>query len=147
VGESQFAIDGSGLVVIAVVAPLLGLVLRRRWLGRGGGTFEASLRLRSGRASSRGWSLGVGRYSGERLEWFRVFSVSLRPKRVYSRGELGVVSRRTPRGTEAFALYSGHVVLSCRTDSGPIEIAMSDNASTGFLAWLEAAPPGRDRRP
>jgi hypothetical protein len=147
VGESQFAIDGTSLVVVTVVAPLLGLVLRRRWLGRSGGTFEASLRLRSGPTASRGWSLGVGRYSGERLEWFRVFSVSLRPKRVYSRGELGVESRRTPSGAEAFALYSGHVVLGCRTDSGPIEIAMSDNASTGFLAWLEAAPPGSDRRP
>jgi hypothetical protein len=38
------------------------------------------------------------------------------------------------------------VVVSVRLDSGKtIELAMSQNALMGFLAWTEAAPPGYDR--
>ena len=28
----------------------------------------------------RGWLLGLGRYSGDALEWFRIFSLSPRPR-------------------------------------------------------------------
>jgi hypothetical protein len=36
------------------------------------------------------------------------------------------------------------VVVECRVTEGDgrVELAMSDGALTGFLAWLEAAPPG-----
>jgi len=37
-------------------------------------------------------------------------------------------------------------VVTCRTPTGLLEVAMSPAALTGFLAWLEAAPPGRPRR-
>jgi len=35
-------------------------------------------------------------------------------------------------------------VVECRgrNGDGTVELAMSDAALTGFLAWLEAAPPG-----
>jgi hypothetical protein len=36
------------------------------------------------------------------------------------------------------------VVVSCQTPAGPVELAMSPSALTGFSAWLEAAPPGTD---
>jgi hypothetical protein len=51
------------------------------------------------------------------------------------------------------SLGTGVVVLECRasrdpaghgrprTGAGPVELAMSEAALTGFLAWLEAAPP------
>ena len=48
-----------------------------------------------------------------------------------------------PAGVEAYSLYSGHIIVSCQTPSGPLEVAMSPQALTGFLAWLEAAPPGQ----
>ncbi len=132
----------SGLLLLLVL--LLGAVLlvRRRWISRNGGTFELSVRVRSGR-SGRGWTLGVARYTGDGLEWFRVFSLAPRPRFVYRRAELEYVGRREPEGVEAYSLYSGHIVVSCRTLSGPLEVAMSPSALTGFLAWLEAAPPGR----
>ena len=120
-------------------------MVRRRWLSRNGGTFEFSVRVRPGRAG-RGWALGVGRYTGDDLEWFRIFSLALRPRFRYRREELEFVARRDPEGAEAFSLYSGHIVVSCRTPSGLLEVAMSPAALTGFLAWLEAAPPGRPRR-
>ena len=53
----------------------VALIVRRRLLSRHGGTFELSYRVRPDTAG-RGWLLGLGRYSGETLEWFRIFSLS-----------------------------------------------------------------------
>ena len=58
-------------------------------------------------ASARGWTLGLGRYSGDQLEWFRIFSFS--PAQVHLRPPMTVAERRTPHGAEAFSLYPGHV--------------------------------------
>ena len=101
----------AALVALALLA--LGLlVLRRRVITRGGGTFDCSLRLGEG-SYGKGWVLGIGRYSGERLEWYRVFSYSMRPRRVLSRRDLQVVERRDPHGAEVFSLLSGAVVVRC----------------------------------
>ncbi len=53
----------------------------------------------------------------------------------------------TPSAPRPYSLYSGHIIVSCQTPSGPLEVAMSPDALTGFLAWLEAAPPGRRQPP
>lgn len=138
-------VDVGGLLALVVVAYGVALLVRRRWLSRNGGTFEVSVRVRPGRAG-RGWVLGVGRYTGDELEWFRIFSLGVRPRFRYRRAELEFLSRRDPERVESYSLYSGHIVVSCRTPSGLLEVAMSPAALTGFLAWLEAAPPGRPRR-
>jgi len=138
----EWLVDSAGVLLFLLLLYGLALVVRRRWISRNGGTFEFSVRVRSGRAG-RGWVLGLGRYTGGNLEWFRIFSLSPRPRLTYKRSELEYVGRRDPAGVEAYSLYSGHVVVSCRTPSGPLEVAMSPEALTGFLAWLEAAPPGR----
>ena len=138
----EWLADSLGGLLLLLVLYAIGLVFRRRWISRNGGTFELSVRVRPGRAG-RGWILGVARYTGDGLEWFRVFSLAPRPRFVYSRADLQYVGRREPEGAEAYSLYSGHVIVTCRTPTGPLEVAMSPNALTGFLAWLEAAPPGR----
>ena len=92
----------------------------------------------------RGWLLGIGRYSGQSLEWFRIFSLSPRPKRVWARDLLEYAGRRAPAGAEEMSLYDGHVVASCRYDGEPLEIAMSEASLTGFQSWLESGPPGTD---
>jgi len=140
----ELLLDSAGLLLLLVLLYGAALVLRRRWLSRDGGTFESSVRFRSER-SGRGWVLGVGRYTGGVLEWFRVFSLAPRPRFVYRREDLTFVSRRDPEGVEEYSLYSGHIVVTCRTPSGLLEMAMSPSALTGFLAWLESAPPGRPR--
>jgi hypothetical protein len=142
-------LDIVGALAAVGAAVLVLLFVRRRILSRKGGTFECSLRMRPVRrgaaSASRGWELGLGRYDGERLEWFRVFSFLPRPKAVFDRS-LEVLSRRKPHGAEAFSLYPGHLVLSVRLDTGQvIEMAMSERALTAFLAWTEAAPPGQER--
>jgi len=138
-------LDAVGLLLLLALLYGVALVARRRGISRHGGTFECSVRVRSARAG-RGWVLGVSRYSGDHLEWFRIFSLSVRPKLRLSRGDLEYVGRRDPEGAESYSLYSGHVIVTCETADGPLEIAMSPEALTGFLAWLEAAPPGQRLR-
>jgi len=132
----------AAVLVVAFVAVAV-LAIRRRLITRRGGTFDCSLRLRRG-TSGQGWALGVGRYAGDTLEWYRVFSYALRPRRVLARQELEIVDRRMPEGAEVFALLSGAVVVCCREGGGgTVELAMGEDVLTGFLAWLEAASPGQ----
>jgi Protein of unknown function (DUF2550) len=141
----QWLVDIAGALLLLVLVYGIILVVRRRWISRHGGTFEFSVRVRSGRAG-RGWVLGVGRYSGGDLEWFRIFSLDPRPKLSFRRSELEYTGRRDPGGVESYSLYSGHIIVTCRTPDGTLEVAMSPEALTGFLAWLEAAPPGQRSR-
>jgi hypothetical protein len=147
----QWFVDSVGGLLLLVLLYGLCLVVRRRWIARSGGTFDLSLRDAQHRARpdkvGRGWVLGVGRYSGDDLEFFRIFSVSPRAMRVLDRGDLRFQSQRAPDGAEAHALYAGHVVVVLERDEGPLELAMASDALTGFQAWLEAAPPGRRPRP
>jgi hypothetical protein len=141
----QWVADAAGAVLVLVLLYGLCLVIRRRWISRHGGTFEFSVRVRPTKAG-RGWVLGVGRYSGDVLEWFRIFSVLPKPKLVLHRADLTFEGRRDPVGSETYSLYAGHVIVQCRTSMGLLEVAMSPDALTGFLAWLEAAPPGQQMR-
>ena len=137
----QWLLDAAGVLLGLVLLYGVALVIRRRVLSRHGGTFELSYRVRSERAG-RGWLLGLGRYSGDTLEWFRIFSLSPRPKRVWQRAELSYGARREPEGVEQVSLYPDHVVVSCTTPAGGLELAMGESSLTGFQAWLESGPPG-----
>ena len=126
---------------IVALALLLAVAVRRRGLQAAGGTVELSLRLKRP-GHGRGWVNGVGRFVDDELRWYRVFSLSLRPRRVLSRRELQVVRRREPSGAEHLALLEGAVVMECRVGDRPVELAMQPSTVTGFLAWLESGPPG-----
>jgi hypothetical protein len=89
--------------------------------------------------------LGIGRYAGDELEWYRVFSYATRPRRSFSRRGLRVVESRAPDGVEVYSLLSGAVVVRCLDQDTPVELAMGDASLTGFLSWLESAPPGVPR--
>jgi hypothetical protein len=134
-------VEAVALALAVVVVLLIFLALRRRYLLRGGGAIDMSLRVRFGRIG-RGWALGVGRYAAEDLQWYRVFTLSPRPARTLSRRNLEVIGRRTPQGAETWAVQAAAVVIECRDGNGPVQLAMSPEAVTGFLSWLEAAPPG-----
>lgn len=135
--------------LVLVVLAILLLAVRRRWLARQGGTFECSARLRVSHPSG-GWALGVARYNGEMLEWFRFFSYAFRPRLSLRRTDVRVLESRDPDPVEALALYEGQRVLTLtgREPAGPTrpagrwELAMDPDSMTGLLAWLEAAPPG-----
>ncbi|WP_344492852.1 DUF2550 domain-containing protein [Streptomyces enissocaesilis] len=136
----------SGSVVALVLVGLFVFGLRRRLIQRSGGTFDCSLRWNTPEepdTSGKGWVYGVARYSGDRIDWFRVFSYAPRPRRVLERSAIEVLSRRAPEGEEELALLSDHCILGCAHRGTRLELAMSEDALTGFLAWLEAAPPGQ----
>ncbi|QGN35392.1 DUF2550 family protein [Microlunatus sp. Gsoil 973] len=143
-----------GVVLVLLAAVLVGLAVRRRWLARNGGTFECSMRHRphddGTTTPSTGWVLGVARYGGDDLEWFRFFSLAWWPKYTFRRSEVSILEHRAPTAAEAVALYADQEVVSVTTGSGDNfeyrDLAMSPDSLTGMLSWLEAAPPGINRR-
>jgi hypothetical protein len=137
----QVVLDAAGAVLLLVLLYGIALVVRRRVLARAGGTFELSYRARSDKAG-RGWVLGLGRYAGENLEWFKIFSLSPRPKALWDRADVEYAGQRLPTRVEALSLYADHVVVSCNTLEGVLELAMTPASLTGFQSWLEAMPPG-----
>lgn len=137
----RLAVDAAWLFVVFLVLMLgaaCALAFRRVLLDRGGGTVECGLRRPGG-----SWQLGVAAYRSEELRWYHAFGVLLTPAEVLGRGTLSVVSRRRASLDEMASLGEDIVVVECRgVGGGSVELAMSEAAVTGFLAWLEAAPPG-----
>jgi hypothetical protein len=112
-----------------------------------------------------GWRLGVLSYQRDELYWYGALGVLLRPEQVFQRRSLAVVSRRPVDEPEVAALGAGRIVVEVTAtrpagdgsgaagspgasgspgSAGDVhwQLAMSDAALTGFLAWLEASPPG-----
>jgi Protein of unknown function (DUF2550) len=140
----RLALDAGWLLVIVLVIALAaatGIAVRRTLIERGGGSVECGLR----RARDRRWRLGLAAYQPDELRWYPIFGLRLRPGEVYARHTLNVVSRRPADPVEMTSVGSGTVVVECDVGEGAdrrVELALSDDALTGFLAWLEAAPPG-----
>lgn len=131
-----------GAVLLLVAAVLVWLAFRRLRALRSGGV-HAALRTRLD-DTGKGWHLGVGRYQGDEFVWFRVLSLRPGPDRVISRSALEIADRRDPSGPELYSMPPSSRVLRFReTGAAEIELAMSPDALTGFLSWLESAPPGR----
>ncbi|GAA1813833.1 hypothetical protein GCM10009835_36960 [Planosporangium flavigriseum] len=133
--------EGIGIGVFVLLLALGVLFLRRGFIARSVGTIELSWRL-STVVPGRGWSPGIGRFAGDELRWYRMFSFSLRPRRTLSRRAVEIESRRVPDGPERLVLAPDWVVVRCVSDSTSIEIAMAESTLAGFLSWIEAVPPG-----
>lgn len=147
----EFALAGISILLAALVA----IFVRRAVISRRGGTIDMNLRL-STLVPGRGWAPGLARFEGNELRWYRLFSLGFRPRRVLLRDCLVIEERRAPAGPECLAMPSGWVILRCRgvgATSAPansgrstgVELALTESAYTGFLSWLEAAPPGSVR--
>lgn len=130
------------VLAVVLLVPLLWLGARRRWLARQGGLFECSLRL-STKTPGTGWVLGVARYAGDNLEWFRAFSLSLRPRLIFPRSQTRAGLQREPDPIESVLLYDDQRIVRMELDDGRSwELAMAVASLTGLLSWLESAPPG-----
>ena len=124
------------LVGVVLVGVAVAFLLRRRVLLSGLGAVTMWLRpVRSPR-----WSVGVAWYGGDMLLWYRGLSLSVRPQERLSRAELRVETQRDP-GRDDLALPADVVVLTIATPEGPRELAMDGSTVTGFLSWVESAPP------
>ncbi|MCG5467925.1 DUF2550 domain-containing protein [Micromonospora sp. LAH09] len=134
-------VEGFGIGVVVILAALFILFVRRALVTRSGGIIRLSVRV-STMLDGRGWSPGFGRFADDELRWYRMFSFAIRPKRVLSRKGLAVERRRLPEGQERLSMPADWVILRCTSHHAPVEIAMARSTVTGFLSWLEAAPPG-----
>jgi len=143
-GEA-LALDAAWLFaafLILLVLAAAGIAARRFLLERSGATVECGLR-RPGRS----WRLGVASYQLDEFRWYRIFSLSMRPEQAFPRRDLAVVARRLPTKDEVTSLGPDRIVAECQLGpdgigAGPVDLALSESALTGLLAWLESAPPG-----
>jgi len=128
------------VVLAFIVLAAAALASRRFLLERSGGTVECGLRL----GSRTNWRLGVLSYQRDELCWYGALGVLLRPAQVFHRRSLAVVARRPADLAEAAALGADRIVVEVSTGDADAnaELAMTEEALTGFLAWLEASPPG-----
>ncbi|HTW00037.1 MAG TPA: DUF2550 domain-containing protein [Streptosporangiaceae bacterium] len=128
------------IVLVLGLGCAMGIAVRRTLIERGGGSVECGLR----RVGERRWRLGLAAYQPDELRWYPVFGLRLRPGEFFARRALSVVSKRPADPVEMTSVGSGAVVVECSTGKPAerIELALTEDALTGFLAWLEAAPPG-----
>ncbi len=137
------AVDAAWLFAAFLLVLVLfasGIAARRFLLERGGGTVDCGLRRVAGTGS---WRPGLASYQEDQLYWYHQFSFLLRPQVILERRTLIVASRRLASAAESAALGTGRCVVECKIgQQGTVELAMSEAALTGFLSWLEAAPPG-----
>jgi Protein of unknown function (DUF2550) len=144
VAGGRLALDAGWLLLVVLVVALAsatGIAVRRTLIERSGGSVDCGLR----HAGDRRWRLGLAAYQPGELYWYPVFGLRLRPGEVYARHALSVVSRRPADPVEMTSIGSDAVVVECDTGQAAaarVELALSEDALTGFLAWLEAAPPG-----
>ncbi|MGQ0572958.1 MAG: DUF2550 domain-containing protein [Pseudonocardia sp.] len=134
-----------GLLLLLGTAALGYLAFRRVRLMRRGGVDVCLRRRRAVQDVTRGvgWHFGVGRYRGDELAWHRLTSFRPGATVVIDRTALEIVGRRPPTGAETYVIPQARTVLRCRSGGEDLELAMAPGVLTGFLAWLEATPPGR----
>ncbi|MBO3744558.1 DUF2550 domain-containing protein [Streptosporangiaceae bacterium NEAU-GS5] len=120
----------AALEIFAVVALVVALVsLRGFALARSRGTVLCWVS-----SGGQAWKTGVARYTGGELHWIPFLGLRLRPRHAIARRGLVVSARRPLADSEGPVGYWA-------VDCGGVSLAMSEDALTGFLAWLESAPP------
>jgi len=133
------------LVAALLIVPVVLLIARRRWLAQRGWVVDCSLRSADTTPGS-GWMLGVARFHGDSLEWYRVFSWSLRPGATFTRGAITLSATRHPDESERLTLYGDQRIVDIASERTRASLALSPGDMTAFLSWTEAAPPGEGFR-
>ncbi|MBT2513965.1 DUF2550 domain-containing protein [Arthrobacter sp. ISL-30] len=134
--------DDSLLPFIALATALSLLIftlclfgVRRHNLRRALGTVDASIRM-----ANHGWQMGVCRYQDTELEWFRLLSLSVRPKHRFRRSSLELLGRRKPSDDELVKVQPDVVIVELRHEGETVLLAMNFDAYAGLSSWLEAGP-------
>jgi hypothetical protein len=133
-------VTGLPFIVLATVFALLVIALclsgvRRFNLRRALGTVDASVCI-----AGNSWQMGVCRYQDNDLEWFRLLSLSVRPKHKFKRSSLELLGRRKPTEAEAVKVQPDVVIVELRYEGQDVRLAMKFDAYTGLSSWLEAGP-------
>lgn len=136
-------IDVLALSVAITLALFIVMAVRRWVISRRGTTIDLSV-TRHPENDASGWIIGVGRYRGEDLEFFRLFSLWPVPRYTFRRGTVEVLGRRSPSPRESRRTHHSFVVAQVETQTPVAQVALTPGALTALLAWLESAPPGHN---
>ncbi len=133
-------VTGFPFIALATVFALLVIALclsgvRRFNLRRALGTVDASICV-----AGNSWQMGVCRYQDNDLEWFRLASLSVRPKHTFRRSSLELLGRREPTEAELVKVQPESVIVELRYEGQDVLLAMRFDAYTGLSSWLEAGP-------
>lgn len=131
---------GFPFIAIATVFALLIFTLclfgvRRFNLRRALGTVDASIC-----TAGKSWQMGVCRYQDNELEWFKLLSLSVRPRHRFKRSSLELLGRRQPTEAELVKVQPDVVIVELRYEGQDVFLAMKFDAYTGLSSWLEAGP-------
>lgn len=127
------------VLLICVLAPIAWLLFRRMWLSMGHGrVFACSLQ----RTPTSVWKVGVARFHADTFEWYRVFSLSLRPKVTFRRDQTAVLKVHPAHGGEGSGVFPGHSIVELGPPLAGRSLAMARPDLTAFTSWTEASPPG-----
>ncbi len=124
-----------GFVVVIVVLGFAAILARQRQILRTVGAVPMAVQ------RGQRWLYGIARYSGGELRWYRAIGLGTRATKVLRRGEIDVLSRRSPTETELRSLPEGAVIVRCRIDGETMVFAVGDSAYTGLVSWLESSAP------
>ncbi len=130
------------VVALCILTPVIVLFGRRRWLATRGPVFDCSLRTPDATPGS-GWMLGVARYSGDEFEWYRVFSISLRPWLTIDRTRSQAAATRLPDAYESSFLDADQRIATLTGAHVGVSVALAPQEMTAFLGWLEGGLPGQ----
>ena len=131
---SIFAILELGYLVI--------LLVRRWWLSAAGGLFDCALRPADGGR----WKLGLARYQGELLEWYRIWHPWPRPSRLFVRNDTELVALRNSDAEESKLNWATSRIVDIQVKGetpGTWQLALDEGSAVGLVSWLESAPPGQ----
>lgn len=117
------------VAVLAALVVVIAFLWRLRRLNHRVGSFECAL------YEGKHWSAGIAAYTRDRLEFYGVVSLSLRPARSWPRRRMDIRKRLPP--AEPGALSE----VACQIDGTQFRLAAEDGALDGLRSWLEAAPP------
>ena len=133
-----------GWVLLSLVGAVLLVVLlvssRIRTLTRRVGSFDCRLPL-SDTVPDR-VQAGIAQYGVGRLDWWRFWSLSIRPAKTWLRSELVILGREPI----VVGGRSGIYLVRCRYRGEDLKLQMSVAAYAGLTSWLEAAPPASHGR-
>ncbi|XBH22088.1 DUF2550 domain-containing protein [Jonesiaceae bacterium BS-20] len=127
----------TALLCVVVILTLWGY-LRLRRLSFQFGTFDCAWRtVKDGSDPTDRWVQGLGEYRSDRLVWWKAYSLSPRPRRVWLRSEFELVGRTPLNLVDLPGMY----LVACKYAGVPFEMMMSAEAYHGLSSWSESAPP------
>lgn len=118
------------LLGVAVILGTLYIMRIRRTIRRVG-SFQCQYRP----DQQSGWTTGIAVYGANRLDWYRLVSLSLKPQRSWPRATMTL--GHPIRG----ARESDFVAVTMQAGPYRAQLAMSGADHNGLVSWIEATPP------